>query len=117
MGFIPSGQGAVFVAGTPQGQTINGSYYPPIPGYQLTITDSSAATADIDGFAVVFYDSSGTELGSDKEDVTEQFITAGQSLTWTEYSPTDTAGNTHDFGRATISSGAATCQLVTWYHP
>jgi hypothetical protein len=29
MGFIPSGQGAVFVAGTPQGQTINGSYYPP----------------------------------------------------------------------------------------
>jgi len=85
MGFIPTGQGAVFVTGAPQGQTISGTYYPPVPGYQLTITDNAAATADVAGFAVVFYDSAGTELGSDKENVTEQFITAGQSLTWTEY--------------------------------
>jgi len=117
MGFIPTGQGAVFVAGAPQSQTISGTYYAPVPGYQLTMADSSAMTVDVDGFAVVFYDSAGTELGSDKENVTEQFITAGQSLTWTEYSPTDTAGGSHDFGDATIPAGAATCQLVTWYHP
>jgi hypothetical protein len=88
-----------------------------VPGYQLTMTDSSAATVDVDGFAVVFYDPAGTELGSDKENVTEQFITAGQSQTWTEYSPTDAAGGSHDFGDATVPAGAATCQLVTWYHP
>lgn len=49
-------QGAVFVAGTPQGQTIQGTCSPPIPAHQLALTDSSANTADIDGVAV-FYNS------------------------------------------------------------
>jgi hypothetical protein len=113
MGYIPTGQGAVFLQGPPQGQTISGSYYPPVPGYQLTITDSSGATADVNGFAVVFYDSSGNELGSDRENVTETFITNRQSLTWTEYSATDTSGNPDSIGRATIPSGAVTCEMVT----
>ena len=115
IGYIPTGQGAVFQQGTPQGQTISGTYYPPVPGYQLTITDNSSATADVNGFAVVFYDSNGNELGSDRENVTETFITNGQSLTWTEYSATDTSGNSDSFGRATIPSGAATCAIVAWY--
>lgn len=117
MGYIPTAQGAVFQQGTPQGQTIAGTYYPPIPGYQLTITGTSSATADVNGFAVVFYDSNGQELGSDRENVTETFITTGQSLTWTEYSTSDTSGNSDSFGTATIATGAKTCQMVAWYRP
>jgi len=117
MGYIPTGQGGVFQPGTPQGQTISGTYYPPVPGYQLTITDTSSATADVGGFAVVFYNSEGNELGSDRQNVTETFITTGQSLTWTEYSNTDTSGNSDSYGTATIPSGAATCQMVAWYQP
>lgn len=115
MGYIPTAQGAVFRQGTPQGQTIAGTYYPAVPGYQLTITGTSNATADVNGFAVVFYDSTGQELGSDRENVTETFITTGQSLTWTEYSTTDTSGNSDSFGTATIATGAKTCQMVAWY--
>jgi hypothetical protein len=117
MGYIPTGQGAVFLQGTPRGQTISGAYFPPIPGYQLTITDSSSPTADVNGFAVAFYDSDGNELGSDRENVTETFITSGQSLTWTEYSATNASGDSDSFGRATIPSGAAACHMVAWYQP
>lgn len=117
MGYIPTGQGAVFEAGTPQGQTIDGTYYPPVPGYELTFTDKSGATADVTGFAVVFYDAQGGELGSDRENVKETFITAGQSLSWTEYSATTTEGTSDGFGNADIPSGAATCQMVAWYGP
>jgi hypothetical protein len=113
---MPGGQGAVFVAGPPQNQTLGGTYYPATTGYQLTLTNSSAPTADITGFAVVFYDSAGQELGSDRENVTETFLTSGQSLTWTEYSSTDTAGNA-SFGSANVPPGASTCQMVAWYHP
>ncbi len=91
---------------------IAGTYYPPVPGYQLTITDTSGATADVNGFAVAFYDSNGQELGSDRENVTETFITTEQSLTWTEYSTTDTSGNSDSFGTANIPTGATTCQMV-----
>ena len=117
IGSIPGGQGAVFVAGAPQDQTIQGTYYPATVGYQLTVTNNSANTADINGFAVVFYDSTGSELGSDREDVTETFLTTGQSLTWTEYSATDTQGNASNLGHANIPAGSATCQIVEWYHP
>lgn len=117
MGYIPTAQGAVFQQGTPQGQTIAGTYYPPVPGYQLTITDTSGATADVNGFAVVFYNSNGQELGSGQENVTETFITTGQSLTWSEYSATDTSGNSDSFGTATIPAGATTCGMVAWYGP
>ncbi len=113
-GYFPTGQGAVFEPGPPQGQTISGTYYPPVPAYQLTLANDSGNTADVGGFAVVFYDSNGTELGSDKEAVSETFIAAGQSLTWTEQAPPP-AGVTGFDGTANIPDGSATCDLVTWY--
>ncbi len=108
MGSLLGGQGAVFVVGAPQNQTIQGTYYPATPGYQLGLTNNSANTADIAGFAVVFY-SAGAELGSDQESVTETFLTTGQSLTWAEYSGTDTQGNGSSLGNATIPAGG--CHL------
>lgn len=101
----------------PRGQKLDGTYYPPVPVYQLTLTNISSATADVAGFAVVFYDSSGTELGSDQKTSTASFITSGQSLTWDEYSTTDTSGNTYSPGTANVPADAATCQLVQWDHP
>lgn len=77
VGFTPTGQGAVFAPGPPKDQVINGTTYPAIPSYQLVLNNNSGSTADINGFAVVFYDSSGTELGSDKENVSEAFLTTG----------------------------------------
>jgi hypothetical protein len=77
----PTGQGAVFLTGTPHGQAIQGTYYPPAPAYQVTLTDSSSGTADVTGLAVTFYDISGSETGSDQQTVKETFITSGQSLT------------------------------------
>lgn len=117
VGYIPTGQGAVFVQGQPRGQTLDGTYYPPVPGYQLTLINIASATADVNGFAVVFYDSTGTELGSDQETAAESFITSGQSLTWDEYSGTDADGNSDSLGHANVPAGAATCQLVQWDHP
>jgi hypothetical protein len=117
IGYMPTGQGAVFVQGQPRGQTLDGTYYPPVPGYELTLTNNSSATADVTGFAVVFYDSTGTELGSDQETANESFITEGQSLSWTEYSGTDADGNSDSLGNANVPAGAAICQLVQWDHP
>jgi hypothetical protein len=34
--------------------------------YQFTLTNDSAATADVTRFAVVFYDTAGTETGSNQ---------------------------------------------------
>jgi hypothetical protein len=51
--------------------------------YQMTITNSTSQTIDVTGFAAVFY-SAGTETGSDAErGFQDNFITAGQALTWT----------------------------------
>ena len=63
------------------------------------------------------YDSSGTELGSDKEHVSETFLTPGQALTWTELAPQSTDGTENTGGDANVQEGALTCQLVAWYHP
>lgn len=61
---------------------------------------------------MAFYDSGGTELGSDREDVRETFLAVGQSRTWTEYSSTDTPGHASPIGQARIPNGSAWCQLV-----
>jgi hypothetical protein len=92
--------------------------------YQLTLTDSSpSVTAEVTGFAAVFY-SGGQELTSDSQSLTApSFITPGQSLTWTEYPwGNSTAGQGASIGPfAAGHTGAvdtaATCQLVQWYHP
>jgi hypothetical protein len=123
LGFMPTGQGAVFQAGPPQPQHLNGQSYYPVVGYQLTLTNNGTTTADIAGWVVAFYDGSGTELGSDQEQNDNddgEFLTAGQTLTWDEYAPDDTAGNPQNFGddQSIPSDGsAATCQLVEWLHP
>ena len=107
LGYLPSGQGAMFIPGAPQGQTIDGTYWPPILAYELTLTASGdSSTADVNDFAIAFYDSAGNELGSDSQDVAETFLTPGQSLTWTV-----------NANNASIPSGAATCSLVEWFHP
>lgn len=79
-------------------------------GYQLTLKNVSTVTAEIGGFAVVFYDGS-SELGSDTEGGFDSFITQGQSLTWTEQTAALNTGSTG------AVDAAATCQLVKWQAP
>lgn len=79
-------------------------------GYQVTLTNTSAATAEVSGFSVVFY-SSGAETGSADASAGDTFITAGQSLTWTETTNIMNAGS---MGALDIG---ATCALVQWNHP
>jgi hypothetical protein len=90
--------------------------------YQLTLTDtSSTATAQVTGFAVVFYDE-GQELTSDSESLdSPTFITPGQALTWTEYPwGTSTQGDGASVGPFAAGivgavDSAATCKLLQWY--
>ena len=104
--------------------TVGGTEYAATAAYQLTLTNTGTTTAQIDGFVVAFYDASGQELGSDQESFdTATFLTAGQSLAWTQYSGTDMAGNGLS-GSADGNeddsipvSGAASCQLIEWLYP
>ncbi len=90
--------------------------------YQLTLSDNSpSATAEVTGFAVVFY-SQGQELTSDTQNfASPTFITPGQSLSWTEYPwGTSTSGQGASVGPfaagvAGAVDSAATCQLLQWY--
>jgi hypothetical protein len=105
--------------GTPQGVTIQGNYYAPALAYELTLGNTSQNTANVTGFAVVFYDSTGSEAGSDQQGVGgggSTFITAGQSLTWTELSSTALDGTGAGGYDGSIPANAATCNLVQWYH-
>jgi hypothetical protein len=79
-------------------------------GYQVTLTDTSAVTAEVTGFSVVFY-SSGDETGSADAGTGDTFITPGQSLTWTETTDVMNAGS---MGAVDVS---ATCALVKWDYP
>jgi hypothetical protein len=105
--------------------TIGDTRYSPAVAYALTLTNSGTATAAVNGWVVAFYDAGGQELGSDQESFdTPTYLTAGQSLTWTEYSGTDLAGNgLYGSGYGTEDNSipstgtAATCQLVEWTHP
>jgi hypothetical protein len=77
-------------------------------GYQVTLTNTSDVTAEVGSFSVVFYDE-GTELGSTGADVNDQFITPGQSLSWTEETDLMNAGSEGAVGTTD------TCTLVQWY--
>jgi len=105
--------------------TIGNTQYTPAVAYQVTLTNNGSTTARVAGWAVAFYDASGTELGSDDEPggAGDTFITARQSFTWTLHSGTDTYGNgvgSNATGQQddSIPSGgsAATCTIVTWYN-
>ena len=88
------------------------------PAYQITFTNVGHMTAEVEGFAVVFSDGSGAEVGSDSERTAPTFILAGQSLTWTEPSGVDVSGQTTFSGNTGVVPATATdCQLVHWYHP
>jgi hypothetical protein len=117
MGWMGTGQGTVFLAGQPHNQVINGTTYYPVVGYEVTFTNNTAVTADIAGWVVAFYDSSGTELGSDQETATPSFLTTGQSFSWTEYALTDTQGNPQSIGsdqNIPSDGSASTCQVIQW---
>ena len=111
-----------FTAGSPSaGYTVDGSA--PAVAYQVTLTNGGSSTAEVNGFVVAFYDTNGNELGSDEPIVQDEFLTAGQGLTWTEVSGTDTAGGgvsvTNGSQDNNIPSGgsAATCTMIEWTHP
>lgn len=105
-----------------------GSSPDPIPvadeveqGYQVTITDtSSSATAEVTGYAVVFYES-GTEIDSDQEQVSTTFITPGQALTfnshpWGGYYQGNTpAVGPYSGGQMGAIDPFATCSVVQTY--
>jgi hypothetical protein len=120
VGYTPSRRGPAFVPGPPPQNpartTIQGAPYP-TAGYQLTLSNDSAATVRITGFRTVFYDAHGTQAGSDQETINEVFLGTGQSFTWREYSEVNTEGSGSGLGAATIPAISATCQLVTLYGP
>jgi hypothetical protein len=101
----------------PTRTTIQGTSYYPTAGYQLTLSNDSAAPVRIAGFRTVFYDAHGTEAGSDLETINEVLLSTGQSFTWREYSEVNTEGTGSGLGTATIPAISATCQLVTLYSP
>jgi hypothetical protein len=113
---FPQSDYSGFQAGPPEGSTIDGNYWAPAMAYQLTLTNDSGSTADVTGFAVVFYDASGHEAGSDQQAGTG-FITPGQSLTWTELASLAVDGSGDGGSDPNIPASAATCQLVQWYQP
>lgn len=100
-GFIDPDSGS-FVKALPAAD-LNSDVSTPETAYLLTLTNNGNATADVAGFAVTFYDSSGNELGSDQENYESGFITPGQRLDWTVNSE---QGN--------VPANAATCSLVQW---
>ena len=114
-----------FTPGKPIKYTrIGNTDYTPVMAYQVTLTNTGSTTAQAAGWAVVFYDSGGAELGSDNEPggAGGTFITPGQSLTWTMYSDNDIHGNALS-GSATgqedlsipSDGSAATCTFLQWY--
>jgi hypothetical protein len=110
----------IFLAGPVPRQYVFDAGGPPDPilAYQLTLTNDSGATADVTGFAVVFYDSTGAEAGSDQESASG-FIVPGQSLAWTVIEDHTIHGYGDDSNQewmqtGGIPPGAATCQLVRW---
>jgi hypothetical protein len=102
------------------GVTIGGNQYAPAMAFQMTLTNPGSATANVDGLAVAFYDSSGVEQGSVNAPATG-YITSGQWLTWTVRSPLATDGSgTGDKGNQAdgqIPPTATSCSLVQWGTP
>lgn len=116
-----------FVPGLPPGS--HGQPYPPgtspdsgdaTLAYRVTLTNASASTADVTGFAVAFYLISGSEAGSDRAQFGDAFITAGQSLAWTVIEDHTILGYGDDPNQqlaqtSNIPGGVASCQFLQWY--
>lgn len=77
-------------------------------GYELTLTNNSSITIDVNRYTVAFYSGYGAKLGSDSKDVTETPITHGQSHTWTE------STSSLDVGTTGAVDSSSTCSLVAW---
>lgn len=122
-GTLSVSQYSGFRPGTPRPLTVpTGDYqgtYDPAMAYQLTLVNDSQTTAAVDSFAVVFYDSAGTEAGSDQQSAGNpaSYIVPGQSLTWTELADQTVSGYGDGGNDANIPAHAATCSLVQWYRP
>lgn len=94
----------------PPGDSITGAY-------QVTLTNDSSVTAEVTGFAVVFYDGGGSETSSDSQGGFDGFITPGQSLSWTEDPWGDTVQNApFAAGQMGAIDVRSTCQVVKWTH-
>jgi hypothetical protein len=86
--------------------------------YRVTLTNNSGSTAEVTGFAVVFYDGSGSETSSDSEGGFDSFITSGQSLTWTEAPWGDTVQSApFAAGQTGAIDVQSSCQVVKWTQP
>jgi hypothetical protein len=93
----------------------------PALAYQVTLTNNSASTADVTGFAVVFYTAAGqVEAGSDKEQVSDTFITPGHTLSWAVIEGHTVHGYGDDPNEALLQTGnipavVTSCQFLQWY--
>jgi len=79
----------------------------------MTLTNNSSVAAEVNGYSVVFYDSSGTELGSASTTVADTFIEPGQSLSW----HTTPDSYSIETGYFTVPAGSVSCGLAEWTHP
>jgi hypothetical protein len=88
--------------------------------YQLTLSDTSSAAAQVTGFTVAFY-SAGRELTSNSETLAApRTVGSGESVTWTEY-PWGSSMSGHGASVGPFASGqdgavntGATCRLTQW---
>jgi hypothetical protein len=84
--------------------------------YQVTAKDDGSATADVTGFAVVFYTYGNTETGSEQANVDNGgYITAGQSLTFTETPWPSIEQAPFAAGDVGAVDTTATCKVVQWF--
>ena len=100
------------------------------PTYTVTLTNTSTVPDDISQIAIVFYDTVGSEDGSDQQ-MTSGIIARGQSLSWSFTIPDSLIGSPVQTGTVTSANdgGAywndgdsldvspvipATCQFVQW---
>lgn len=98
---------------------VYGNSWPPITAYQLTLTDTSSVSTNLNQFVVVFYDSNDNAVGSGDQEQITGTIVPNQSLTWTESSQQssewpDGDSNNSDGSDNNIPSNAASCQLLQW---
>ncbi|HEY2552400.1 MAG TPA: hypothetical protein VGI64_17670 [Streptosporangiaceae bacterium] len=119
MGWSSSSPGAVFALGkNPGGQTVAGTYLPPVQGYLLKLVNDSSHDAEVTGFSVAFFNELGEEISTDTEQWPDpKFLAPGQSLSWIEEAGADLGGNLVAGGNASVPPNAITCQLATWASP
>jgi hypothetical protein len=81
----------------------------PAPAYQVTLTNTSSATARLGSWVITYENKQGQETGSANggPDTEPTYILPGQTLTFTE----STADNS---GMAPLPAGAHSCQFLQW---